>query len=147
MRLVFNMQKTSPEPTFCNRGNHKHVRMMHHPGTHQILKHSVEHQHHELSILTPTHRSWWIPSDTNHHVEAPSWKETPMVSVVWSNLLSLSSRRADWKHLDFSLQKGDCGESLKANHISQGFQWTEDLESIQARSAKCLLSTHSSPVK
>jgi len=35
------MQTNSPDPTFGNGGYPEHVRMTHHPGTHQVLKHGV----------------------------------------------------------------------------------------------------------
>lgn len=70
-------------------------------------------------------------------------ERNPTVSGAWSNLhrnslaqpVNLASK-ADGKYLDFSLQKCDYGENLKANCISQCFQLTEDLENIQGKECK-----------
>ena len=97
-----------------------------------------EYKHQELSIPTPTRRNWWRTPRRNSNL---AWNT--MVSVVWSNLHRDSSAqpinltgKADGKHLDFSSQKRDYGENLNANRISQCFQWTEDLESIQGKECK-----------
>lgn len=113
------------------------------PGTEQILKHGVgtpapwaQHPDTDAWELVNTKRH--KPPRRNSNLE-----RNPTVSAVWSDLrhdslaqpVNLTSK-ADGKHLDFSSQKWDYRENLKANRISQCFQLTEELESVQGKECK-----------
>lgn len=139
---ILTCRKTLSDLTFCNQGNHKHMRKRHHPGTHQILKHCVgtpaPQLQHTRADEDNSHQYYTKLPHRNSNLE-----RNPTVSVVWGNLhhgsLAQSvnlAGKADGKHLDFSLQKCDYGENLKANFISQCLQLTEDLESIQGKECK-----------
>lgn len=142
-----DIENLSPDPTFGGCGRQEHVRKMHCPHPQGILMHAVD-----TSTVTPA--SWrYCRRDGESKLTNPTnLGRNPLLleaTCTRTPQLSLSNWQArQMESISASPHRNETmGKILMLIVSTSAFSSLEIWKAFKARSAKCLLSTHSSPVK
>lgn len=142
--ILWHTENLSPDPTFGGCGRQEHARKMHCPHPQEISMHAVD-------TSTGTSASWQGNGEFKLTNPTKLGRNPLLLEATCTRTPQLSLSNWQARQMESILasphRNETMGKILMLIVSTSAFSSLEIWKAFKARSAKCLLSTHSSPVK